>query len=519
MHEPLKEIVIVGGGTAGWLTAGILAAEHKASCQQGVNVTLIESATIPTIGVGEGTWPTMRETLSSIGISESEFIACCDASFKQGSLFVNWRKDTSSERYYHPFVAPHGFGQTNLVDYWSTHHENESFAHLLSSQPHLCDMGKAPKQFQTPAFAAVANYGYHLDAGKFATLLSKHCINKLGVKHIIDDVESVQGAKEANIEALITKESGVIKGDLFIDCSGMQALLINKHYDIPLISQKDILFNDSALAVQVPYDDANAPIASQTISTAHDNGWVWDIGLPTRRGIGCVFASDYLSVDDAHSVLSTYLEGSIAPSKRAELQFRQLTFSPGYREKMWHMNCVAVGMSSGFIEPLEASALALVELSAKMIAKELPNNCNLMPVTAKRYNQRFNYRWQRVIEFLKLHYILSDRTSDYWRDNRNASSVPERLKELMALWQYQPPSFNDFTEIEEVFPAASYQYVLYGMGYKTSPRATTSRQSNELLAEQYIQENKQLIKKYLGGLPSNRELINYLVSQYQQQTS
>ncbi len=517
MHEPLKEIVIVGGGTAGWLTAGILAAEHKANCQQGIKVTLIESATIPSIGVGEGTWPTMRETLSTIGITESAFIACCDASFKQGSLFVNWRQNKTPESYYHPFVAPHGFGQTNLVDFWSTHHKKESFAHLLSSQPHLCDHDKAPKQYQTPAFAAVANYGYHLDAGKFAALLSQHCINKLGVNHVIDDVVSVRGAKDANIEAVTTKENGVIQGDLFVDCSGMKALLINKHYGIPLTSQKDILFNDSALAVQVPYESADAPIASQTISTAHDNGWIWDIGLPTRRGIGCVFASDYLSVDGAETVLSKYLENSTSPSEREGLSLKHLTFTPGYREKMWHKNCVAVGMSSGFIEPLEASAIALVELSAKMIAKELPNDCQLMAIAAKRYNQRFNYRWQRVIEFLKLHYILSERTSAYWQDNRMVSSIPERLKELMSLWQYQPPSFNDFTEIEEVFPAASYQYVLYGMGYKTTSRTTASRYTNNELAEKYVQENKQLIKKYLGGLPSNRELINYLVSQYQQQ--
>lgn len=514
MSKPVKKIVIVGGGSAGWLTAGILAAEHLAHTPDGVQVTLIESANIPTIGVGEGTWPTMRDTLNSIGIDESEFITCCDASFKQGSQFVNWRRDDSPESYYHPFMAPHGFGQSNQVNFWHQYGVDRPFAHALSAQPHLCDAGKAPKQFQTPSYAMVANYGYHLDAGKFTQLLTRHCTTKLGVEHILDDVTQVIGDKSGSISAIDTKAHGQLEADLFIDCSGSKALLIGEHYQIPLKAQKSILFNDSAIAVQVPYENPNTPIASHTISTAHNNGWIWDIGLPTRRGIGCVYAQDMCTAEQAQHVLIDYLSKRVKSTQLDTLDFRALKYTPGYRETLWHHNCVAVGMSAGFIEPLEASALALVELSAKMIAKELPANTAIMAITAKRFNQRFNYRWERIIEFLKLHYVLSERTSDYWQAHRQIESIPERLTELLALWQYQAPSYNDFTEIEEVFPAASYQYVLYGMGFRSQLPVTHNRYTNHQLSQKLVMENQQLIQKYLAGLPTNRELINFVTAQY-----
>lgn len=516
MNKPLKKIIIVGGGSAGWLTAGIIAAEHNSHIHSGVQITLIESKNIPTIGVGEGTWPTMRETLNTLGIQESEFIAKCDASFKQGSEFSGWRDGNQTDRYYHPFIAPHGFGQSNQIDYWQKFHLQIPFAHALSCQPHLCDNQKAPKQFLTPAFAGVANYGYHLDAGKFAELLSQHCIEKLGVQHIQDEVVDVVGTINSNIQAISTKEHGLLTADLFIDCSGSHALLIGKHYNIPLVNQKHTLFNDSALAVQVPYSNANSPIASHTVSTAHDNGWIWDIGLPSRRGVGCVYSSDYLTAEGAEKELQLYLSRSISTKEIEKLSFRAIKFTPGYRKTLWHHNCVAVGMAAGFIEPLEASALALVELSAKMIAKELPSDLSVMAITAKRFNQRFNYRWERIIEFLKLHYVLSKRSSTYWQDNRNKDSIPEHLQELLALWKFQAPSYNDFTEIEEIFPAASYQYILYGMNFHTHASSTSNRYNNHVIAEKYFNENKQLIGKYLAGLPSNRELITYLTAQQKQ---
>ncbi len=512
MNEAVKSVVIVGGGTAGWLTAGIIAAEHQANSSQGIELTLIESPDISPIGVGEGTWPTMRNTLQTIGISEIEFLRCCDASFKQGSQFIGWVNGQNNDNYYHPFVAPQGFGQANIAGYWQKNAPQIPFAHAVSFQPHLCDHGCAPKQKQTPEFAAVANYGYHLNAAKFATLLQQHCIQNLGVNHVIDHVEQVNGAIDDNIDSVSTRNHGKVTGDLFIDCSGSSAILLGKHYQISFINKKDILFNDSAIAVQVPYNTDDTAIASHTLSTAQQAGWIWDIGLPTRRGVGYTYASDYLSDETAEQALRTYLAKDLTPEKLATLTFRKISFIPGHREKFWHKNCVAVGMAAGFLEPLEASALALVELSAKMIAKELPANQNIMTITAERFNQRFHYRWQRIIEFLKLHYVLSQRCdSKYWLDNRLENTIPERLQQLLSLWQYQEPSYNDFTEIEEIFPAASYQYILYGMGFTTQVRATIRKYDNPNISKKNLTDNQQLCRKYLAGLPSNRELIDYMI--------
>ncbi len=512
MNKAIKNVVIVGGGTAGWLTAGIIAAEHQANSPQGIELTLIESPDISPIGVGEGTWPTMRNTLQAIGISESEFLRCCDASFKQGSQFIGWVNGQANDSYYHPFVAPQGFGQANVAGYWQKNAQQIPFAHAVSFQPHLCDRGCAPKQKQTPEFAAVANYGYHLNAAKFAMCLQQHCIENLGVKHIVDHVNQVNGAIESDIESVSTRCHGEISGDLFIDCSGSSALLLSKHYQIPFINKKDILFNDSAIAVQVPYDTGDAAIASHTLSTAQQAGWIWDIGLSTRRGVGYTYASNYLSDEAAEQTLHTYLAKNLTPETLTKLVFRKIVFSPGHREKFWHKNCVAVGMAAGFLEPLEASALALVELSAKMIAKELPADQSIMTITAERFNQRFHYRWQRIIEFLKLHYVLSQRTdSKYWLDNRLEATIPPRLQQLLSLWQYQEPSYNDFTEIEEIFPAASYQYILYGMRFTTQARATTRQYDNLNISRKSLEENQQLCQKYLAGLPSNRELIDYII--------
>lgn len=511
MSKEINHIVIVGGGAAGWLTAGVIAAEHRAGPDSDFKITLIESPDVKTIGVGEGTWPSMRDTLRHMGVSETDLIRECDASFKQGSKFVDWVTANEGDHYYHPFVLPTGYTETNLVARWQQEYANKSFADLVSFQPRLCERGRAPKQFATPEFAAVANYAYHLDAGKFGEFLKAHCIDKLGVAHVLDHVESVVAADNGDIAALQTKTGGRLQGDLFIDCTGFAALLIGKHYQIPFVSRKNVLFNDSAMAIQVPYGDADASVAPQTISTAKSAGWVWDIGLPTRRGIGYVYSSAHATDDEAEQQLISYVAGSSAIREADVGAPRKISFEPGHRETFWHKNCVAVGISAGFIEPLEASALALIEFSAAMIRDELPANRELMDVVAARFNETFRYRWDRVVDFLKLHYVLSQRRdSAYWADNRRDETIPERLADLLRLWKYQPPSRRDVNQIEEIFPSASYQYVLYGMGFKPHARPTTRKSDDAKHADQLIQQSARLSQKMLAGLPSNRELIEYV---------
>lgn len=509
----VNNIVILGGGSAGWLTAGVLASEHRLKDNPQMSITLVESPDVRTIGVGEGTWPSMRDTLRSMGVSEAEFITQCDASFKQASKFAGWVTGAEDDYYYHPFSAPQGYGDVDLVPAWAGLNEETRFADVASFQPQLCEHGRAPKQVVTPEFGAVANYAYHLDAGKFGQFMQRHCVEKLGVRHVLAHVERVETQDNGDIAGLRTMEHGLVTGDLFIDCTGFASLLLGQHYGISYLSTRDQLFCDTALAVQVPYGHDGSDIASHTLSTAQSAGWIWDIGLPTRRGVGHVYSSAHCTDEDAGQALLNYVARTSGPSAKMNSEPRKIDIRPGYREKFWHRNCVAVGISAGFIEPLEASALALIEMSARMIADELPANRGVMDVVARRFNERFRYRWSRIVDFLKLHYVLSRREdSDFWIDNRRPETIPARLQELLGLWRYRSPSRRDFHEIEEIFPAASYQYVLYGMGFHPEPGNHERRLENRAAALSCFQASGQLAAKYLRGLPSNRELIEHVAT-------
>jgi len=505
MKDTIERVVVVGGGSAGWLVAALLAAES------GLRVTLVESPGVAPIGVGEGTWPTMRDTLHRIGVSESAFFRECDAAFKQGSRFDRWTTGLDGDYYFHPFVAPQGYGDANFGKRWMERYGDAPFADVVSSQPSLCLEGRAPKQAQTPEFAGVVNYGYHLDAGKFGVFLQRHATEKLGVEHLLAHVEEIvvrqDGPYAGDIAALRTTEHGLVEGDLFIDCTGMRSLLLGQHYGVPLVSQKDVLFNDCALAVQVHYPAADTPISSQTTSTAQRAGWIWDIGLPTRRGIGHVYSSAHTTDEEALQDLRAYIAATGGGTPLAEP--RKIAFDPGYRERFWHRNCVAIGLSSGFIEPLEASALALVELSAGFLVDDLPATRAQMDIVADRFNETFLYRWERVIDFLKLHYVLSKREdTPYWNDHKQPATIPQRLRDLLALWRSREPSHRDFPRLEELFPAASYQYVLYGMGFRSEFPARPA--DHPELADRHIQEAGRMTARMLSGLPANRALLDHI---------
>lgn len=509
MRPAVREVVILGGGSAGWITAATLAAEWRAT-RPDLRVTVLESPDLPAIGVGEGTWPSMRATLHAAGLAEVDVVRECDAAFKQGSRFDGWVDGSASDRYYHPFSLPQGYGEADLVGGWLQTQPDRAFAECVGPQPALCDANLAPKQATTLGYGAAANYGYHFDAVKIGQLLRRHAVEKLGVRHLADDMVAVRAHDSGDIAALVTRAHGELEGDLFIDCSGLASRLLGQHYGVAFQSQRSVLFNDTALAVQVPYAMADAPLASVTIATAHAQGWTWDIGLPTRRGVGLVYSSAHTSDAAAEQALHAHLQRSGAPD--AVPTPRRIRFDPGHREHFWHRNCVAVGLAAGFIEPLEASALALVELSAAMIRDEWPGNRADMDIVAARFNEAFAYRWARIIEFLKLHYVLSRRDdADYWREHRQASSQPQRLQELLRLWRRRPPNRNDFPRLEEVFPAASYQYVLYGMGFRPEPR--TLPPERLAAATACLRDATTITKRLLGGLPRHRELIHHIRTQ------
>lgn len=504
MTQQIKDIVVVGGGTAGWLAAAILAKKLQVADHPRFTVTLVESPDIPRIGVGEGTVPTMRDTLRLIGVSEADFIRECDATFKQSILFVDWMKQAAQQqphRYYHLFNFPHT-PQLDLAPFWYQQ-RTTSFAESLTIQAALCDANKAPKKISTAEFQGVADYAYHLDATKFAQFLTKHCVEKLGVVHIKAHVEQVQLRADGAIAALQTREQGVIAGDFFVDCSGFDALLLGQALHVPFVSKSDVLFVDKALALQLPYDREDAPIASYTIATAQSAGWIWDIGLTSRRGTGLAYASQFISDDQAETEFRRYLGPAADP-----LSVRKIPMRVGYRQQFFSKNCMAVGLAAGFVEPLEATAIMLVEASCKMLAELFPAEQAALPLVADKINAAVRYSWDRVIDFIKLHYLLSNRQDNsFWQANRECSSVPESLQQKLALWQYQFPSRHDFSSRYEVFSLENFQYILYGMQFEHQQLQWHAGAGQCKFAQDEFYKLQQYQEKMLPTMPGHRELI------------
>jgi len=458
----------------------------------------VEASDIPTIGVGEGTWPTMKNTIRRIGIKERDLFLDCSAAFKQGGKFVNWVHG-NGDFYYHPFTVPLGYGRIDLAPYVSN---IEHFAVEANFQHHICEAGLAPRGLNEAEYSGQCNYAYHLDAGAFAELLKQFCKIELGVEHIIGTVQHANKHVNGNIDSIALDQDRELHADLFVDCTGFSSLLLGKEMDVPFLSADKYLFNDSALALQMPYSDNNDDIASHTIATGQNAGWIWDIGLTHRRGVGHVYSSEYLSDDEAEANLRKYLG-----PESDQLNARKIGFNSGHRQQFWKGNCVAVGMSAGFVEPLEATAIMLVEISARYIAENLPPDQNIMQITSKRFNQQMDYRWSRIIDFLKLHYMLTKRTEPYWQAHTEEASIPDSLKEDLEIWGHRGPINSDFDSAIELFPAASYQYVMYGMGFKPDFDRQAYLYKEQKQAERIIQQNQKITEQMLRTLPQHRQYI------------
>ena len=518
MERQTRQVVIVGGGTAGWLTAARLSAELG---DRKVSISLVESPDVPTIGVGEGTWPTMRSTLQAVGISEAELLRRADASFKQGTRFRGWRTG-DDDTYLHPFSIPAEYSTLNLAPVWLQQPEaaqrsagrSQSFAAFVSPQAAVIDAGLAPKQASTPEYAFNVNYAYHFDAGAFAEMLREHAVRRLGVQHVVANVTGVDRAECGDIAGLQLDRADRLAGDLFIDCSGQHSLLLGQALGVGLEPVGRYLFNDAAIAVQVPYRQPGDAIPSVTLATARDAGWIWDIGLQSRRGVGYVYSSSHCDADTAEATLREYAAAIGGADVAAGLDYRRIPFTAGYRRRFWERNCLAVGLSAGFVEPLEASAIALIEQAATMLCRQFPVNRATMDVVARRFNERMAYNWQRVVEFLKLHYVLTQRgDSAYWRDNRDPATSPDELNDKLLLWQQQAPWHDDAPRIDELFPSASYQYVLYGMGFRPAHLPRPGAGQNALRRiDGVLHANNEKARQLTALLPRNRELLDGLTA-------
>ena len=510
----LQKILIVGGGTAGWLTACYLAKALNSASPQGIRVELVESPNIGLLGVGEATFPSIRGTLSAIGLDERRFLAGATATYKQGIRYVNWVRPPGTpgrQHYFHPFSVPsQRSGSLELLPYWllGAAPEGVSFADAVTMQSQLVEHGRAPKRIGDPDYQGPLNHAFHFDAACFAAVLAEHG-QSLGIIRHLATVERAELDEHGAIARIVTAELGALSADLYVDCTGLRGSLIGDAMQSPFRSRRDVLFADRAVALQVPYPRADTPIPSCTIATAQEAGWIWDIGLQQRRGIGYVYSSRHAGATRAEEVIRSYV-GDAA----AGLEALHIKFETGYRPEHWRKNCVAVGLAGGFVEPLESTGIALIELAAYMLTHQLPGDVGDMERTARHYNAMMVARYERIIDFIKMHYCLSQRRdSGFWIDNADPASIPDTLQDRLALWHHRPPHRLDFVTDLEMFLPASWQYVLYGMEFHTDLEPMRSAYPHMDAARREFAMIRQAASRALDDLPEHRVLVEHMCGQ------
>jgi tryptophan halogenase len=431
MNTPL-EVVIVGGGTAGWMTAaGLIRLMNVESCK----IKLIESDNIGTIGVGEALLPQIKAFNDLIGINEAEMMHRTNATFKLGIDFVNW--DYQGSSYLHPFGAyGQDIGGVSFHHQWLRAKQNGLAAPLeqYSFAVSACRNNK----FNFPnsdknSVSSTFDYAYHFDAGRYAQLL-REVSEKAGVVRTEGEIVDVeQHHQSGNIESLTLKSGENIKGDLFIDCSGFKALLMNQMSESCFEDWSRWLLCDSAFAVASERLDSLPPY---TRITAHKAGWQWCIPLQNRTGNGTVFSSQYMDKNEALECFMANL-----PSK-AISEPNLLNFKPGRRLKSWSKNCIAIGLSSGFLEPLESTSIYLIQVAVMNLVKLFPtppkNTVNLIDVElAREFNRLMDVEYSRIRDFLILHYHANRREEDeMWRYCREMA-LPDSLQETIALFKHR----------------------------------------------------------------------------------
>ena len=454
--SPVKHVVIVGGGTAGWIAGNLLVSKLDAS---DVKVTLIESPSIGIIGVGEGSTPTLKRFFDELGIAESDWMPKCNATYKTNIRFENWSPQKGPSSYSHPFISQVDtfteralFVNTRTRRHGlDTHVKPEDF--LLNGW--LANKGLAP--ITPPNFPFRMEYGYHFDSHLLGQFLSEHG-KQLGITHISDDVEHVVQHANGDIASVVTKQHGKIDGDLFIDCTGFSQLLIKQSLNVNFKSFNQNLFNNAAVVI---------PTARQTVlpvetrSSALSNGWCWHIPLTNRTGNGYVYSDEFVTPDEAESELRQYL--GVDDSVEA----RHLKMNVGQVEQHWSRNCVAIGLSQGFIEPLEATALHLVQIAVELFIIKWRDGKFTNTYQAD-YNRQIDERFERVRDYIVAHYKLNTRTdSKYWEANRTNENLSDSLIAILNVWFSRGEVDKEITrqQLDSHFGATSWHCLLSGYGH------------------------------------------------------
>ncbi|NKB28747.1 MAG: tryptophan 7-halogenase [Rhodobacteraceae bacterium] len=458
--KPVEHITIVGGGTAGWLAANLLSNFFGTGNDQGVkrHITLIESPNIATVGVGEATVPAMPRMLRQTGISEREFFKATNASFKLGVKFGNWNHDANGKPidYINPFIGSRDIDGIPMEHYFhALGAKGLNYVQSISATHELGEMCKGPRALGKKEFdKGTSPYAYHLDAGKFAGMLQKVCVGR-GVTHLRDDVVDVELDDKGFVAALQLKENGRFPVQLVIDCTGFRGLIINQALKEPFVDYQKYLANDRAMAVQIPHPDKEK-LLPLTCSTALGAGWVWRVPLWNRIGTGYVFSSAHRTDEQARDELMAHL-GDGAKG----LEPRVIPMRIGRTRKSWVKNCVAIGLSAGFIEPLESTAIHMTEMAIRWLLTYFPDQEFSAP-KRDRYNKLANNLYDEVRDFICIHYAMGNRTDDpYWIDAREGLEVPDSLAENLELWKYNLPAEADVGQFN-LFSPGTYRAVLFG---------------------------------------------------------
>lgn len=459
MKERIEHVVIVGGGTAGWLSAVVL--NRMLGREGGCTVTLVESSDIGTIGVGEATLPTLRRTLALCGIDETEWMVRCNASFKLAIRFVNWTGLPRRPVYWHPFGSLPAPGGLSLTQHWLARHLrgdptplDEACAPALAA----CHARRAARRGDEPAYSGPLTYAYHLDAGLFADYL-KELGKARGVRHVVDEVTGVSLDGRGFVRALHTARQGDLTGDLFIDCSGFRGLLVNEALGEPFVSYGDALLCDRAVALPLPTDDAAQGIRPYTTATALGAGWVWNTPLFGRSGNGYVYSSAFLTPEEAEREFRAHLG-----PQSAGVQARHLKMRVGRTRNPWVKNCVAIGLAGGFIEPLESTGIWFIELGLYNLLLNFPDR-RFAPGVTSEYNRLMARYYEHVRDFIVLHYCLTRRRdTPFWRANADHARLPDSLRARLDLWREMLPNGQKL-DGWGLFKDASHAYILAGLGH------------------------------------------------------
>jgi tryptophan 6-halogenase len=519
----VKQIVIVGGGTAGWMTAAYLKKALDATC----DITVVESPSIRTIGVGEATFSTIKLFFDWLDLDESEWMPSCNAAYKMAIKFVGWT--ARGGHFYHPFQRYDVVDGVNLGEWWlKLKQGGEPFDYACFTVPALCDHQRSPRYLDGRVFddqvqeaygeehrarkGVLADhllqypYAYHFDAGLLADFL-KNWATRRGVRQVLDDVQEVTLAENGDVDHLVTRHHGAIAGDLFVDCTGFRGLLINQALGEPFVSFSRSLLCDSAIAMQVPVDCAAEGIDPYTSATALGSGWVWRIPLYGRIGTGYVYSSAFTTADEAEAEFRRHIGPAGAACKASRIKMRI-----GRCRNSWVRNCVAIGLASGFVEPLESTGIFFIqhgieELLSHLHAPALEKDDEMV----KSYNRRIAECIDGVMEFLTLHYRASDRRdTPFWRATQTDIEVPDGLAERLRLWQRRLPNRRNINPHYHGFESYSYSVMLLGLGGPLEASLPALDHLSPRRAQAAFDAVRARTARLVSSLPSQYEYLTHV---------